>query len=36
MYITEIFYTFQAATPIGKLTANVINMPSVLYDTAYF
>jgi len=36
MYVTEIFYTFTAATPIGALTNNVIGMPSTLYDIAYF
>ncbi|HEY9159291.1 TadE/TadG family type IV pilus assembly protein [Candidatus Binatus sp.] len=36
MYITEIFYQFTAATPIGALTNNAINMPTALYNVAYF
>lgn len=36
VFITEVFYTFTPATPIGALTQNVISMPSTLYDSAYF
>ncbi len=36
LYVTEIFYTFTALTPIGKLTNGAVGMPSVLYDIAYF
>ena len=33
VYVTEIFYAYQALTPIGTLLARV--MPSQLYDVAY-
>ncbi len=36
IYITEIYYSFTSLTPIGALTNSVINMPSLLYDSAYF
>jgi len=36
LYVTEIFYSFTPLTPIGKLTGSAVNMPSVLYDIAYF
>jgi Flp pilus assembly protein TadG len=36
LYVTEIYYSFTPATPIGKLTNSAVNMPSVLYDIAYF
>jgi Flp pilus assembly protein TadG len=36
MYVTEIFYTFTAITPIGKLTNSVVNLPTLLYNSAYF
>ncbi len=35
-FITEIYYTFTPLTPIGRLTNNVINMPTTLYNYAYF
>lgn len=34
MFITEVFYNYQPATPIGKLMGVVL--PSTLYDVAYF
>lgn len=34
IYVTEVFYTYQPITPIGKLVT--VNMPSMLYDAAYF
>jgi Flp pilus assembly protein TadG len=34
LYVTEVFYLFQPATPIGTLTS--ISMPSLLYQAAYF
>jgi len=34
VYVTEVFYSYQPATPIGKLIGLV--MPSTLYDVAYF
>ena len=34
LYVTELYYTFQPATPIGSL-AN-ITVPSTLYEAAYF
>jgi Flp pilus assembly protein TadG len=34
IYITEVFYTYQAITPVAKLL-NLI-MPSTLYQAAYF
>jgi Flp pilus assembly protein TadG len=36
LYVTEIYYSFTPLTPIAKLTGNVVAMPSVLYDIAYF
>lgn len=36
VFVTEVFYTFTPATPIGALTRNVISLPSQLYDSAYF
>jgi hypothetical protein len=36
LYVTEIFYGFSPATPIGTLTNNAVGMPSTLYDIAYF
>src|SRR5271163_873166 len=36
IFITEIFFTFTPATPIGALAQNAISMPSTLYDSAYF
>ena len=34
IYVTEVYYTYQAITPIGQFMA--INLPSTLYDAAYF
>ena len=34
VYITEVFYTYQAITPVAKLV-NIV-MPSTLYQVAYF
>ena len=34
IYVTEVFYSFQAITPIGNLLNMV--MPSTLYEVAYF
>ncbi|HUI05735.1 MAG TPA: TadE/TadG family type IV pilus assembly protein [Verrucomicrobiae bacterium] len=34
VYVTEVFYDFQAATPIGKFLN--FTLPSPLYDVAYF
>jgi len=34
IYITEVFYSYQAITPVGKLVR--LNLPSTLYDVAYF
>jgi len=36
LYITEIFYTFNAITPIGSLLNNSRILPSQLYDAAYY
>jgi Flp pilus assembly protein TadG len=36
IFITEIYYSFTALTPVGALTNSVIDMPSTLYDSAYF
>ena len=36
MYVTEIFYTFTPITPIGKLTNSVVNLPTLMYNVAYF
>ncbi len=35
MYVTEVFYSFQAITPIGNFLSNTF-LPSQLYDAAYF
>lgn len=34
VYVTEIFYSYQTITPIGKLLKTT--MPSKLYDVAYY
>jgi len=34
VYVTEVFYTYQPITPVGKLL-NIV-MPSTLYEAAYF
>ena len=34
IYVTEIYYSFQAVTPIGKLLN--VTLPTRLYDAAYF
>ena len=34
IYVTEVFYSYQAVTPVGKLVS--VQMPSTLYDVAYF
>ncbi len=34
IYITEVFYTYKPITPVGKLVR--LNLPSTLYDVAYF
>jgi len=34
VYVTEVFYTYTAITPIGQLMS--INLPGTLYDAAYF
>ena len=36
LFITEVFYSFAPATPIGALTNSAISMPSTLYNSAYF
>jgi Flp pilus assembly protein TadG len=36
LFVTEVFYTFSPATPVGALTSSVISLPTTLYDTAYF
>lgn len=36
IFVTEIFYAFTPLTPIGTLTNNAINLPSTLYNSAYF
>lgn len=36
LYITEIYYTYKAVTPIGKLLNNANLLPSQLYDAAYY
>jgi Flp pilus assembly protein TadG len=33
-YVTEVYYTYSAVTPIGKLLG--FTLPSTLYDAAYF
>jgi Flp pilus assembly protein TadG len=34
IYVTEIYYSFEAVTPIGKLLN--VTLPTRLYDAAYF
>jgi Flp pilus assembly protein TadG len=34
VFITEVFYSYSAVTPVGKLLG--ITLPSTLYDAAYF
>jgi Flp pilus assembly protein TadG len=36
VFVTEVFYTFTPLTPIGALTNSAIQLPSTLYDVAYF
>jgi Flp pilus assembly protein TadG len=36
IFITEIFYTFAALTPIGTMTSSAVQMPSTLYNASYF
>ncbi len=36
VYVTEVFYSFTPLTPIGALTNSAIQLPSTLYDVAYF
>jgi Flp pilus assembly protein TadG len=36
LFITEVFYGFTALTPIGTITNGAVNMPTTLYDSAYF
>jgi Flp pilus assembly protein TadG len=35
VYVTEVFYSFQAITPIGNFLSKTF-LPSQLYDVAYF
>jgi Flp pilus assembly protein TadG len=35
VYVTEVFYKFQAITPIGNLLPKMV-LPSQLYDVAYY
>ena len=35
VYVTEVFYNFQAITPIGNFLSKTF-LPSQLYDVAYF
>jgi len=34
IYVTEVYYSFHAATPVGKLLN--FNLPTWMYDAAYF
>lgn len=36
LYITEIFFTYSAVTPIGGLLKNTSILPAQLYDAAYY
>jgi len=36
LYITEIYYTYNAVTPIGSLLKNTSILPAQLYDAAYY
>ncbi len=35
VYVTEVFYTFQAITPVGNFVSKTF-LPSQLYDVAYY
>jgi hypothetical protein len=35
VYVTEVFYSFKAITPIGNFLTQAF-LPSQLYDAAYF
>ena len=36
LYVTEIFYSFSAVTPISSLLQQVNVLPTQLYDAAYY
>ena len=36
LYITEIYYTYGAVTPVGSLLKNASILPAQLYDAAYY
>ncbi len=36
LYVTEIFFTYTAVTPIGALLRNSTILPAQLYDAAYY
>ena len=36
IFVTEIFYAFTPITPIGAMTNNAVQLPSTLYNAAYF
>jgi Flp pilus assembly protein TadG len=36
VYVTEVFYTFNALTPLGTITNDAVELPSTLYNSAYF